>query len=432
MKMSVIDNKSWSEEPAGGSDAPAGPTILEHGGQPMKGALSGIRVLDFSWGVAGPFATTLMGYLGAEVIKVESWTRLDFSRRHTLALTPEKHGPFQDANVGKAGITLNLTLEAARSLAYELVAISDIVVENLRPGVSERLGVSYERLRQIKPDIIVLSSSALGRNGPQQNYTGFAPQFGALSGLGHLTGYEDGPPAEFTVEMDSSCASVNFFAILAALDHRNRTGEGQWIETSAWEAIVSMTGHTLLEYTMNGRVPMRRGNLDPYMCPHGNYPCEGTDRWISIAVATDEEWKALCDAMGNPDWTNNPNFSIAGNRWEHREEVDRLIGEWTVRYNSIELMDLLQRLGVAAIASFTSEDIFSIPHLSERQFFQSVVHPAMGVRVVSGYPWRLSRTPGYIRSPAPLVGQHNAEVFGELLGLDAKSIKLLEEQGIMR
>jgi len=398
--------------------------------------LEGIRIADFTWAWAGPYATMLLGFMGAEVIKIESTKRPDHSRMRSLAAGPTFGGPnqapiFNDLNLNKMSITLDLTQPKAVGLAKRVVSISDVVAENFRPGVMDKLGLGYGVLKEVKPDIIMLSSSAVGGTGPQRHYVGYAPTFAALGGMAHFTGYPDGPPIPLMGSSDLRSAAASAFAILAALYYRAQTGEGQHIDLSSTETIAVLIGDALMDYTMNNRVSSRKGNRDEIMAPHNCYPCQGDGSWVSIAVATEEEWQALCHAMGNPPWVKDEKFSDQLSRWRNQEELDRLIGEWTINYTHRQVMEKLQQVGVAAVPSFGGLELFQDPHLKERGFAKEVEHPAIGKRLVVNAPWRFSATPAQVSRYGPLLGEHNEYVFGELLGMPPKEIAKLEEEGVI-
>jgi len=399
-------------------------------------ALAGVRIIDFSWAMAGPYATELLSFMGAEVIRVESMKQLDVNRTQPHPITKRPFDPnqayyFMDMNLNKLGIRLNLSKPRAVDLTKKLVGLSDVVIESFRPGVMARLGLSYEVLREVKSDIIMLSTSAAGSSGPGAQYAGYAPLFNAVAGLGELTGYHDGPPTEMRMTVDSLNAFSNALAILAALNYRRRTGQGQYIDASSQEGVACVIGDSLMDFTMNGRVQTRVGNRDESMAPHNCYPCLGEDRWVSIAVATDEEWQALCQAMGRLELAEDERFCDAYMRWQNQEELDRLIEQWTRNYTSYEVMHLLQAAGVAAVPSFDGQDMFTDPHLNERQAFQMVEHPGVGSCVMLSPPWQLSATPARITRHAPLLGEHNSYIFGELLGLSSDEIARLEAEGVL-
>ena len=399
-------------------------------------ALKGIRIADFSWVWAGPLATLLLSFMGAEVIKIESRKRID-QTRHGSITTGDSFSNFDaspifnNANLNKKGVTIDLSRPEGAELAKRIVAVSDAAIENMRSGVMDKLGLGYKDLVKVKPDIIMLSSSGFGSSGPYREYAGYAPIFAAFGGLAHLTGYEDGAPNTMSGVMDLRVGTVSAFAILAALIHRQKTGEGQYIDVSSTECISTLVGPQLMEYTMNKRSPQRTGNQDSIMAPHNCYRCKGNDKWISIAVATVEEWNALCRAMGNPSWTGEEGFSDGFNRWKNRTKLDGHIGKWTINYTHYEVMELLQRAGVAAMPSFSAEEILSDPHVKARGVMNEVEHPVLGKKVVLNPSWKHSETPARIHKPSPLLGEDNEQVFGGLLGMSKEEIKKLEEEQII-
>jgi len=393
-------------------------------------ALEGVRIADFCWLWAGSYATGLLAFLGAEVIKVESMARVDPSRMMTLtigqAFDGVDHSPvFNSINLNKMSAKLNLKHPKVIELAKKLVQISDIVSQNMRPGAMEKMGLGYDVLKKVKPDIIMLSSSAFGAEGPLKRYGGYAPSFAAYSGVTHLTGYSDGPPNPMTGSTDLMSATTAAFAVMAALNYRQHTGKGQHIDLSSVESLAVFTGDALMDYTMNGRVQSRKGNRDNIMAPHNCYRCRGDDKWVSIAIATEEEWQAFCKVMGNPAWGSEEKFSDAYNRWTNQDELDGLVTQWTVNYTHYEVTEMLQKVGVAAMPSFSNQEIFSDPHFKARNLAIEVEHPAMGKQVVMGPAWRLSETPAKVTKASPVIGESDEYVFGELLGMSGSEIKQL-------
>ena len=397
--------------------------------------LEGVRIADFTWAWAGPFATELLAFLGAEVIKIESSQRPDHARIRSLTLgLSTKHldnSPvFNDLNLNKMSLALDLTKPKAIDIARKLVAVSDVVTENYRPGVMDKLGLGYDVLKKIKPDIIMLSSSALGSEGPESGYAGFAPTFAALGGAAHLTGYPDKRPVPLMGSSDLRSASTSAFAILVALYHKANTGEGQYIDLSSTETIAINISDAIMDYMMNGRVAVRKGNRDEALAPHNVYPCKN-DRWVSIVVATDEEWAAFCGAMGNPAWAKDERFADAHRRWLNQDELDKLIGEWTINFTHYEAMELLQKAGVAAVAALQGVELYSDPHLKARDVSVEVVHPNIGRRVALGPPWKFSATPARVKHCGPLLGEHTEYVLGEILGISSEEIAALKEAGVL-
>jgi benzylsuccinate CoA-transferase BbsF subunit len=399
-------------------------------------ALKGLRIADFSWVWAGPLTTMLLAFMGAEVIKIESRKRLDQMRQGSIttgdSFSDFNASPiFNNANLNKKSVTIDLSRPEGTELAKKIVAVSDLTIENMRPGVMDKLGLGYKDLVKVKPDIIMLSASGFGSSGPYREYAGYAPIFAAFGGLAYLTGYEDGEPNTMSGVMDLRVGTVSAFALLAALIHRQKTGEGQYIDLSSSECISALVGPQLMEYTMNKRSPFRSGNQDSIMAPHNCYRCKGNDKWISIAVATDEEWNAMCRAMGNPAWTRDEAFTDIYSRWKNRTKLDELIGKWTINYTHYEVMELLQSSGVAAMPSFSAEEILSDPHVKARGLINEVQHPVLGKKVVINPSWKHSETPARIHKASPLLGEHNGEVFGDLLGMSEEEVKKLEAAQII-
>jgi len=396
--------------------------------------LEGVRVADFCWAWAGPYATMLLASMGAEVIKIESMQRPDHVRVRALGFGLfgglDRSPFFNDLNLNKLGVTLNLSRPEAVELAKRIVSISDVATQNMRPGAMDRLGLGYEDLRKIKPDIIYLSSSACGTTGPHREYIGFAPTFAALGGAVYLCGYPDAPPQGMSGSIDLRSAVASAFAILAALCYHQRTGQGQHIDVSSQETISALIGEALMDYTMNKRNQTRKGNHDDAMAPHSCYRCRD-GKWVTIAIGTEAEWQAFCSVVGSPEWTKNQEFSDAYSRLKNQDELDRRIEEWTMNYTPYQVTRILQQAGVAAVPSFDSELLFTDPHLRERGLFEEVDHPLMGKRTVISPPWKLSDTPSPPPRPAPLMGQHNEYVFGELLGMSLSEIGELKRDGVI-
>ena len=401
-----------------------------------KGALAGVKVADFSMVWAGPYATAVMGYLGAEIIKIESRKHVDQTRQGSITLGEDYDGVdgspiFNNANLNKKSISIDISKPEGAELAKKVVAECDIVVENMRPGKMAKNGLGYEDLKAVKPDIIMISASGFGATGPYKNYGGYAPIFASIGGLAYLTGYADGEPNTMSGVMDLRVGTVSAFVALAALIRKQKTGQGMYVDVSSSEAISSLIGSDLMGYTMNGVSPMRRGNEDSILAPHQVYRYKGQDKWVSIAVATEEEWKSLCEVMGNPAWTKDPKFMDTYQRWYNRKELDELMSQWTINYTDYEVMHMLQAAGVAAIPSMSAEEILSDPHSEARGIFTKVNHPILGEKTVVMPPWRFSETPAQVYKSAPLLGENNDEIFGGLLGMSKEEMDALKEAKVM-
>ncbi len=401
----------------------------------MPQILEGIRIADFTRYAAGPQITLMLAFMGAEVIRIESSAELDHFRRPESAVsygsTRAGHDSFNTLNLNKLSVTLNLKTKKGVELAKKLIAKSDVVVDNFRPGVMDRLGLGYDVLKQIKPDIIMLSASSHGAVGPEKQYSAYAVTFGPLGGVSHLTGYEDGNPAVTRSSADLRPGTAAAFAVLAALNYRETIGEGQFIDFSAREALSCSIGEAIMDYTMNGRVRARRGNRDDILAPNNCYRCKGNDRWISISVANDDEWRALVAAMGNPKWAEDERFADQFRRWHNQDEIDIHIAEWALNYSDYELMDMLQKSVVAAVPAFDSEELFIDPHCQARQCYAPTTHHEEGKLYSVAPPWKFSETPAQVTKAAPQLGQDNDYVLRKLLGLSKKEVtKLIEEKEI--
>jgi benzylsuccinate CoA-transferase BbsF subunit len=293
------------------------------------------------------------------------------------------------------------------------------------------LGLGYQTLRRINPTLVFASITGAGGTGPESSYPGYAPAFNALSGLGHLTGYPDGPPAELHDSIDCRVGATAAFSILSGLFHRLRTGEGQFIDISSRESIAMFTGEALMDFAMNGAIAHRQGNQHPVMAPHGCYPCKGRDAWVTIAVSTDAEWEAFCQAADHLEWSADPRFKDRSLRHQNGEALDSLIQIWTQAKTPDEAAQLLQSASVAASPSMNGEALASDPHLIAREAWREVEHPVLGRQKVQGPPWVLSETPATIRSASPLLGQHNQYVLQGLLGASTKELTAWVDDGIV-
>ena len=406
--------------------------------------LEGYRVVDFGWVMAGPILGHLLADMGAEVIKIESRQRLDAARRGRPIIGEQTSAGdageqfdliplFHAVNRGKLSITVDLSQPKSAELIKRVVSVSDVVTENFSPSVLEKMGLDYKHLARVNPSLIMVSLYAAGEYGPLRDIRTYAPSITSLSGMDSLVGY----PGEDLQSMiglnfaDPNAGLIGFVALLAALYHRKRTGTGQNIDVSQWEATTALVGQAIMDYTMNGRTQKPQGNHHPGMAPYGNYPCTGEDKWVSIAVRTEEEWQAFCSVIGDPAWTNDARFTDTFGRIAHRSDLDKLVAEWTSQHSQYEVMELLQREGVAAMPVMSIDEQFVDPHYRERETYVEIDQPLVGVETIYGLPWRLSETPGEVNRPAPMLGQHNQYIFGELLGLsEAEIAQLIEEQVI--
>ncbi|MGH2587467.1 MAG: CaiB/BaiF CoA transferase family protein, partial [Dehalococcoidia bacterium] len=430
----------------GGRSAPVSPSASSS--PPTRHLpLRNIRILELGMVFVLPYAVLPLAALGADVIKVEARSRPDQVRWGPAPDNQPREdgynhgGHFQMLNRNKRGISLDLTHPRGRELLLRLVAVSDVVAENFTPRVLRNLGLDYEQLRAVNERIILLSSSGFGQTGPWQNYRAYGPNTEAVDGLMHLTGYADGPPARagagglgvaFT---DSAGAFFGAYAVLAALEQRERTGKGQWLDLSHYEAGVATIPEAVLDYTMNGRVQRRIGNRHPSRAPQGMYPCLGDDRWIAISVATDAQFAALARAMGTPELTADGRFATLPARQKHHDVLDELISAWTRGRAAGAVERGLQALGVEATAVATVRDVWLDQQLHHRGFFELVSPspsaPKLGPRPFIRPAWRMSETPAVTERHAPAFGEHTDEVLIDLLGLSADGLQSLEAEGVI-
>jgi benzylsuccinate CoA-transferase BbsF subunit len=398
--------------------------------------LDGIRVADFCWAWAGPYGALQLAHLGAEVIRIETSTRLCPSRLIPPWADNERGinraGYFNQYNQGKRSLTLDLKKPEAINIAQKLVAKSDVVIENFAAGVMDKMGLGYEELCKIKADIIMASLSGYGAVGPEKGYVSYGPPQVALSGMSSLTGYQGGGPQQAGFSYGDPNGGVHgTFAILCALLHRAKTGQGQYIDLSQREACAMLLPEGLIEYAMNGTQPPRTGNRDPYMTPHNVFRCQGEDRWVSIAVGNDEEWQRLCTAMDQPDLAMDSRFATLAARKENEDSLEQLITAWTQERSAEAATHCLQQAGVAAYPALDGRDILANPQVEARGFFVELEHPEVGKRRHLGIPWKMSRTPCEVRRPAPTLGQDNEYVLGNILGLSQEAISSLQEREVL-
>jgi crotonobetainyl-CoA:carnitine CoA-transferase CaiB-like acyl-CoA transferase len=396
-----------------------------------RAPLHGVRIADFTIHAAGPFGTQLLGQLGAECIKIESKTRPDAFRKPHAVYGRMTAATFDQVSVNKLSVRLNLKQAEAIELAKRLVSISDIAAESFRAGVMKRLGLGFEQLCAVKPDIVLLSLSSCGQSGPDSHFAGYAPLFGAWGGLGWMSGYTDGPPVEMRHVMDHSAGIHAAVATLAALHQRRRTGRAQHVDLAAREVASAMIGDVLVQASL-GMTPARPGNAHAAMAPHGVYATREPDRWLTIAVRNDAEWQALTAELGQAAAACDPRFVSAAARVEHREQLDAVLGKWLATCEADATAERLQRVGVCAHVSWNTKDIARDPHLRARGAITEVSGPDIPPRVAVGAPARFSKTSEVgIRRLTPALGQDEDYVFGELLGLSSAQRADLERREVI-
>ena len=398
--------------------------------------LSGIKVLDFTWAMAGPAATRVLADYGATVVRIESANRVDAVRTvqpfHGGAPGAERSAVFQNLNAGKLMLTLDLETEAGRGVAIDLARWADVVIESFTVGTMRRWGLDYDRLREVKPDLIVLSTCLMGQTGPVAGLAGFGNLAAAISGFYNLTGWPDRPPAgPFGAYTDYVSPRFTVAVLLAALDHRRRTGEGSYFDQSQAEASLHFLAPAFLDYTVNGRVVERAGNRDLEMAPHAVYPAHGEDRWVAITVSTDEQWELLCEAMERPELVSDDRFRTAAARLGNQDELDEIVGGWTKHRNVDTIERLLQSRGVPASAVQNSTELIRDPQLLHRRHFVELEDTPVGKTVVEASRVRMSRTPAAIRGATPTLGRDNQYVLEKILGYDEERITELVVAGAL-
>jgi crotonobetainyl-CoA:carnitine CoA-transferase CaiB-like acyl-CoA transferase len=406
--------------------------------------LEHIRALVLTQAWAGTLATQLLGDMGADVIQVEALRRPDVWRGgygpdDLTGIYPHddpgerpynRCARFNSVNRNKRGITLDLGTSEGKDLFLALVREADVVAENFSSRVMRNFGLDYAALCTVKPDIIMLSMPAYGHTGPNAAYGGIGGTAEPMSGLASLQGEADGTPLNSGIMYPDPVAGLmGCAAVLIALHHRHRTGQGQFIDLALQEATITFIGEQVLEYTMTGRMPPRLGNRDRWMAPHGTYRCQGDDAWVSLAVRSDDEWQRLAALIGQP-WAAEPRLAQAAGRRQHAAELDRYLDTWTSTQNAYEMMKRLQEEGIPCAQVLTPWTVFENVQLQERGFFEEIHHPEAGTHWYAGIPWKLSRTPGRVRMAAPCLGEHNEEVLGGLLGLSAQDLADLMAGGI--
>ena len=432
------------------TDAPAG--LPGRRPVPRTGPLAGVRVADFCWMGVGSVATRLLGDFGAEVIKIENRRRIDRPRllpiykgevrnygEEVADADPNRGGLHNNYSRNKLGITVDMKTTRGRELVDQLIAESSVVTENFAPGVMERWGLTYERLQQLSPSVVYGRMSGFGHSGPHEHFKSYGPIVQAVSGLSFISGLPGREPSGWGLSyMDNQAAYYNSSALLMAILRRNKTGLGAEVDVSAVEVGISMIGPDMLDVTVNNRATRRpdfpRGNRleDPNAAPHGVYPSAGEDRWVAITVFSDAEWDRFVRAIGAPAWTLDARFGTQVSRHLNQDDLDTHVSEWTRTRTADEAMEILQAAGVAAGAVQTAEDINEHdPQLAARGTFFELDHPVIGEARFEGTPIRFSRTVEHTWRSAPLLGEDNHYVFGEILGLSTEEITELENQGVI-
>ena len=397
-------------------------------------ALAGIGVVEFGSYAAGPHIGKMLANFGATVVHVESFARPDGFR---MQYPPYKDGKpginsggcFAYFNDSKLGITLDLKNPQGRALARRLCRWGDIVIENMRPGVIDRLGLGFDMLKADHPGLIMLSTCNMGQTGPRADTPGFGSQLTALAGVCGLTGERSGPPTVlYGPYIDFIASTLGAVAVLAALERRHRTGAGAHIDVSQYEAGLMFLAGPLLDYHLTGRIAERSGNDDPDAAPHGVYRCDA-DGWIALSCWSNEEFSALAAAIGRPEWSHEARFATLAGRKSATAAIDERICAWAREREAPAAAALLQRAGVPAHPVNTMADLFTDPQLAARRHWQRRRHPVIGDQAYCGPAFGLSDTPGEVTAAAPLLGADNDKVFRECLGLSASDYAAMRDAG---
>ncbi len=398
-------------------------------------ALEDIRILDFGISIAMPLATKYLSDNGATVIKVESKQKLDVSRAYTPMagnrVGIDRCGWFDMYATGKYSIGLNLNDARGRALARKLAVWAGVLTDNFMPGTMEKWGLGYEDLRKLKPDIIMVEMSMFGKDGPAAGQSGFGTMMQASAGYASFVGWPDRPPIVSSIPYTDFIGCWHaIVAILGAIDYRERTGKGQYIDLSQYEAGVGFLSTALLDYTANGRIARPLGNRSPEAAPHGVYRCLGEDRGCAIAVCSELEWQAFCQVLGNPDWSKSSRFASIADRKENEDELNGMVESWTAARTAEDVMAILQQAGVPAGVMATGPDLDQDPQLRHRKHFKMLDHPEMGIHAYQDSSWRFSRTPAEI-SRSPLFAEHNEYVYKSILGLSQSEFETLLADGVL-
>ncbi len=402
---------------------------------PDRPPLADVKVLDFTWVMAGPASTRVLADYGATVVRIESTASIDAARGlapfQNGEAGPENSGLYQNMNAGKLGMTLDMSKEEGRAVARDLVRWADVVTESFSPKAMRAWDLDYASLRQLKPDIVMLSSNLFGQTGPLAEFAGFGTMGAAVAGFNTVIGWPDREPAMVGAYTDYVSPRFTVAAILAALDHRDRTGQGQYIDFSQAEAALHFLTPALLDFGVNGRVQGREGNRDPHMAPHGVYPAAGENRWVAIAAGDDEQWRALCEVIGQPELASDKRFATLDTRLANQDELDAIVSAWTQDREKGEAEALLQARAVAAHAVQDSVDALRDPQLAHRGHFVKLPHEIHGTTTVEGSRFKLSRTPAQIESSAPTFGRDNFYVLETILGYSQEQIVELAAAGVL-
>jgi benzylsuccinate CoA-transferase BbsF subunit len=402
-----------------------------------KKPFEGLKVLDFTWAGVGPFHTNFLVYYGAMAIRVESATRPDVVRGGGPGMKNEngrlERGPTFAVThpVKKYGISLNTTTPQGVEIFKKLVAWADVLVESFTAGTMERHGLGYDVLQKINPRIIDYRTCGYGHTGPAASHPGFGQTVTSLTGFYAITGWPDRPAVPissfYTDHLAPLCGALS---LITAIDYQRRTGKGQYIDQSQVETGINYLSPVVLDYAVNKRELKLTGNSSRYAAPHGAYPCKGQDRWVAIAVFNDDEWNGFCKVLGNPDWTKDSRFTTLDNRVKNSEELDKLVGVWTIKFTTEQVMAMMQDAGVAAGVVATAEDSEKDPQLKEYDFFRELEHPYLGKQNFYHPPaFTLSKATAEMHRPT-LLGEYTEYVCTDILKIPKSEFDRMMKEGV--
>ena len=394
---------------------------------PDKLPFDGIKIADFSWVGVGPITAKYLADHGATTVRVETAAPMDILRIagpfKDNVPGPDRSQFFGDFNTSKFGLTLNLKNPAGVGIAHRLLAWADLYIESFTPGTVDGLGIGYEKARALNPSIIMASTCLMGQTGPAASFAGFGFHAGAIAGFYEVTGWPDLPPdGPYIAYTDTIAPRFLAATIMAALDHRRRTGQGQYIDASQLEMSLHFLAPQTIDFRVSGRTVSRDGNRSTTAAPQGAYPCQGEDQWCAIAIENDGQWQALRRVIGEPDWAQDSRFQTNEGRLAHQDEIDRNLAQWTISRPPQEVMDLLQSEGVPAGVVQRSSDLLQDPQLAHRGFFRNIDHAEMGNIPYTGHQFRIAGYDSGPRFAAPVMGQHNEMVLREVLGMSDEEV----------
>jgi benzylsuccinate CoA-transferase BbsF subunit len=395
----------------------------------------GLKILDFSWAIAAPWMVKYLADHGATVVHVESTSHADIIRTAPPLKNekPEINNSVYWANYhcNKYGLSLNMKNPRSREIIIKLISWADIIVENFAPGVMRRWGLSYEEVKKVNPEIIMASQSQFGQTGPLAAMPGTGIQLTAYTGFNYITGWEERDPSVlYGGYTDCSAARYGAATLIAALLFRRRSGKGIYIDLSQYESGLNLLSPVFLDYQVNDRIAMRKGNRHSFAVPHGVYQCYGGNNWCAITVFTDSEWEGLCRAMAFPQWTKETQFSTFSKRKENEDELDHLLSDWTSAFTAEQIMSKLQKEGVPAGVVEKGEDLYNDPQLKNHNYFWEVNHPVIGRHLLESQAFKLPKTPRKFRMPAPRMGEHTEYVCNEILNLSNEEFVELLADGV--